>query len=107
MDYKMSTREFDAHDIDAVEKESCMKDTHETNVTTVDDPLSLNKIGETNVSEKKIQDSNNVIKDTQENNANVLFTLIRTKCSSVSLLCLVRINVNKTLLQMIGTHKIV
>ena len=71
LDYRMSTRELDALEINAVDKESYMKDTHETNVTTklVDDPLSLKEIGETNASEKKMQDSNNVIEDTQENNA--------------------------------------
>ena len=72
MDYKMSKSKFDSHEINVAEKESNMKDTHETNVTAklVDDPISVRKdIGEANISEKKMEDSNNDIEDTQENNA--------------------------------------
>ena len=66
MDYKMSKSKFVPHEINLVEKESHI-DTHETNVTAkISD---MKDIGETNLSEMKMEDSNNDIEDTQENNA--------------------------------------
>ena len=59
--------------------------------------ISLGKKGETEINIKKITQPKwqKSIKWSYQNN--VLFTLNRTKCSSVLLLCVVRFNGNKTL----------